>query len=254
MNEYEDDQEGFSLGSPSSRNDVLGSQVSTYRSIVTQTGATGPSDTVPIDKARKMINGDFYSSVQQVMESFSRIDQIEDEINSIEASTEILRTLEPLGIDLHLLGGYTSISSFVGTCSSPSAISEMNLPDDAYAEVVDDVVAVFCVKQHEAMMSSILESAGFQAIEVPGGEGSIPSMIQAADKERSELDVERQEIQSKINAWTEENGAELCVGLELLELDFSESEAPVKIAVTDHTFVIDGWITDDRSEEEENKK
>ncbi|DAC24616.1 MAG TPA: hypothetical protein D7H76_04655, partial [Candidatus Poseidoniales archaeon] len=66
------------------------------------------------------------------------------------ASTEILRTLEPLGIDLHLLRGYTSISSFVGTCSSPSAISEMNLPDDAYAEVVDDVVAVFCVKQHEA--------------------------------------------------------------------------------------------------------
>ena len=45
MNEYEDDQEGFSLGSPSSRNDVLGSQVSTYRSIVMQTGATGPSDT-----------------------------------------------------------------------------------------------------------------------------------------------------------------------------------------------------------------
>ena len=249
MNEYEDDQEGFSLGSPSSRNDVLGSQVSTYRSIVTQTGATGPSDTVPIDEARKMVDGDFYSSVQQVMESFSRIDQIEDEINSIEASTEILRTLEPLGIDIHLLGGYTSISSFVGTCSSPSAISEMNLPDDAYAEVVDDVVAVFCVKQHEAMMSSILESAGFQAIEVPGGEGSIPLMIQAADKERSELDEERQEIQSKINAWTEENGAELCVGLELLELDFSESEAPVKIAVTDHTFVIDGWITDDRSEE-----
>ena len=85
----------------------------------------------------------------------------------------------------------------------------MNLPDDAYAEVVDNVVAVFCAKQHEAMMSSILESAGFQAIEVPEGEGSIPSMIQAADIERSELDKERQEIQSKISAWTEDNGAEL---------------------------------------------
>ena len=70
MNEYEDDQEGFSLGSPSSRNDVLGSQVSTYRSIVMQTGATGPSDTVPLDEARNIVDGDFYSSVQQVMESF----------------------------------------------------------------------------------------------------------------------------------------------------------------------------------------
>ena len=249
MNDYADDQEGFRLGSPSSRNDVLGSQVSTYRSIVMQTGATGPNDTVPLNEARSIVDGDFYSSVQQVMESFSRVGQIEDEINSIEASVEILTTLEPLGIDAQLLGGYTSIASFVGTCSNPSAISEMNLPDDAYAEVSDDVVAVFCVKKHEAMMSSILESAGFQAIEVPQGEGSITSMIQTSIDERSVLDEERQEIQSKIEAWTKENGAELCVGLELLELDFSESEAPVKIAVTDHTFVIDGWITDDRSEE-----
>ena len=56
-------------------------------------------------------------------------------------------------------------------------------------------------------------------------------------------------IETKIQDWTEQHGAELCVGLELLEMDFSESEAPVKIAVTDHTFVIDGWVTDDRSKE-----
>ena len=95
INEYADDQEGFSLGSPSSRNDALGRQVSAYRSIVMQTGASGPSDTVPLDEARNIVDDDFYSSVQQVMDSFSRIDQIEDQINSIEANTEILRTLEP---------------------------------------------------------------------------------------------------------------------------------------------------------------
>ena len=76
MNDYADDQEGFRLGSPSSRNDVLGSQVSTYRSIVMQTGATGPNDTVPLNEARSIVDGDFYSSVQQVMESFSRVGQI----------------------------------------------------------------------------------------------------------------------------------------------------------------------------------
>lgn len=249
INEYADDQEGFSLGTPSSRNNSLGRQVSTYRSIVMQTGASGPSDTVSLDTARNIVDDDFSLSVEQVMESFTRIGQIEDQINSIEANTEILRILQPLNIDLQLLGGYTSIASFVGICTNPSAISEMNLPDDAYAEVVDDLVAVFCAKQHEAMMSSILESSGFQAIEIPEGNGSISSMIEAANSNQSQLKEERQAIQSEISAWTDENGAELCIGLELLELDFSESEAPVKIAVTDHTFVIDGWITDDRSEE-----
>ncbi|MFL2952852.1 MAG: V-type ATP synthase subunit I [Candidatus Thalassarchaeaceae archaeon] len=249
INDYADDQEGFTLGTPSSRNDTLGSQVSTYRAIVTQTGANGPTETVPLDEARSIVDNDFTSSVQQIMESFTRVGEIEDEINANESSVEILSVLEPLGIDLHLLGGYTSIVSFVGTCSSTSAITDMKLPDDAYAEVVDDLVAVFCSKQHGAMMSSILESSGFQAIEIPEGRGSISLMIDAANLARSKLDEERQEIQSRISEWTEENGAQLCVGLELLELDFSESEAPVKIAVTDHTFVIDGWITDDRSEE-----
>jgi V/A-type H+-transporting ATPase subunit I len=249
INDYADDEEGFALGTPSSRNDILGSQVSTYRAIVTQTGASGPTETVPLNEARSIVDDDFTSSVQQIMQSFTRIGQIEDEIKANEAGIEILTVLEPLGIDLDLLGGYTSIASFVGTCSSTSAITDMKLPDDAYAEVVDDLVAVFCSKQHGAMMSSILESSGFQAIEIPEGRGSISSIINAANLARSELDEERQEIQSKISAWTEENGTQLCVGLELLELDFSESEAPVKIAVTDHTFVIDGWITDDRSEE-----
>ena len=76
INEYADDQEGFSLGSPSSRNDALGRQVSAYRSIVMQTGASGPSDTVPLDEARNIVDDDFYSSVQQVMDSFPRIDPI----------------------------------------------------------------------------------------------------------------------------------------------------------------------------------
>ena len=39
VNEYEDDQEGFNLGTPSDNNDSIGNQLSTYRSIVSQTGA-----------------------------------------------------------------------------------------------------------------------------------------------------------------------------------------------------------------------
>ena len=99
------------------------------------------------------------------------------------------------------------------------------------------------------MISSVLESAGFQPLEIPEGEGAISELIEHVSESKKELSDELASIESKIEQWTGEHGAELCVGLELLEMDFSESEAPVKIAVTDHTFVIDGWVTDDRSEE-----
>ena len=102
INDYADDEEGFTLGNPSSRNDILGSQVSTYRAIVTQTGASGPIETVPLNEARSIVDDDFTSSVQQIMQSFTRIGQIEDEIKANEANVEILTALEPLGIDLEL--------------------------------------------------------------------------------------------------------------------------------------------------------
>ena len=249
INDYQDDKEGFSLGEPSTHNERLGSELSTYRSIVSQTGAVGPSETVQLTEARKMINSDFTESVENLVSIFTRIDEIDDEIKLSQAEIEILELLEPLGIELDLLTGYDSIESFVGTCVKPSVIMDINLPEDVLVTTNDEVVGVFSAKQHSAMLSSILESAGFQAIEIPEGQGDISVLIQNRVKALSTLQDEKMTLENQIKSWTDKNGADLCVGLELLEIDFSESEAPVKVAVTDHTFVIDGWITDDRSEE-----
>ena len=249
MNDYQDDQDGFNLGTPSENNDVLGNQLSTYRSIMAQTEAKGPKETVTLDEARNIINDDFTNTVESLVQMFSRMDEIRDEINNSSSEMEILALLEPLGIDLDLLGGYSSIASFVGVCLKPSLITEIKLPEGVLVANNQDLVAVFCTPQHQAMISSVLESAGFQPLEIPEGEGAISELIEHVSESKKELSDELASIESKIEKWTGEHGAELCVGLELLEMDFSESEAPVKIAVTDHTFVIDGWVTDDRSEE-----
>ena len=61
VNEYEDDQEGFNLGTPSDNNDSIGNQLSTYRSIVSQTGAKGPLEAVSMDYARQDNQSRFHS-------------------------------------------------------------------------------------------------------------------------------------------------------------------------------------------------
>ena len=155
MNEYEDDQEGFNLGTPSDNNDSIGNQLSTFRSIVSQTGAKGPSEAVSMDYARGTISQDFTTTVENLVHMFSRIDQIKDEMNNISGEIEVLTKLEPLGIDLDLLVGYSSITSFVGTCLKPSQITDMKLPEGVLTATNNDIVAVFCTPQHQAMMSSL---------------------------------------------------------------------------------------------------
>ena len=78
-----------------------------------------------MDYARGTISQDFTTTVENLVHMFSRIDQIKDEMNNISGEIEVLTKLEPLGIDLDLLVGYSSITSFVGTCLKPSQITDM---------------------------------------------------------------------------------------------------------------------------------
>ena len=92
MNEYEDDQEA-STSNSSDNNDSIGNQLSTFRSIVSQTGAKGPSEAVSMDYARGTISQDFTTTVENLVHMFSWIDQIKEEMNNISGEIEVLTKL-----------------------------------------------------------------------------------------------------------------------------------------------------------------
>ena len=70
------------------------------------------------------------------------------------------------------------------------------------------------------------------------------------DGVNAQTELSQEPFRSRLKFRIGQNNMGLSYGrTRTLEMDFSESEAPVKIAVTDHTFVIDGWVTDDRSKE-----
>ena len=56
-------------------------------------------------------------------------------------------------------------------------------------------------------------------------------------------------ISNDIESWSNEYGSSLACGLELLEREHDILTAPVKLAVSEHAFFVDGWIELSRSEE-----
>jgi V/A-type H+-transporting ATPase subunit I len=63
------------------------------------------------------------------------------------------------------------------------------------------------------------------------------------------LKAEKSSLSMEIDSWTSEFGSSLVCGLELLEREHDILTAPVKVAVSEHAFFIDGWIEMSRSEE-----
>ena len=97
---------------------------------------------------------------------------------------------------------------------------------------------------------SLLNQLGFQAINIPEGISGDPNqLIVDLRSQISELMAEKSLISDDIESWSNEYGSSLACGLELLEREHDILTAPVKLAVSEHAFFVDGWIELSRSEE-----
>ena len=179
-----------------------------------------------------------------------RIDVIDSELSSTSEEVNALQTLHPLDLDLDLLSGYESLTAFVGTVKDV-ARTESSAPDGIVIieGVKPAVAAVFCANASASAVQSELTEAGFAAIPVPEGEGPISVRLEGLSARRGELLAERSTLQEEVDAWAEDHGTSLLSGIELLERDMALALGPIRVAVSGHAFVVDGWIETARSEE-----
>ena len=110
-----------------------------------------------------------------------------------------------------------------------------------------DVVAVFVKNEDADSVSSALSEAGFAAIQLPEGSGDPASRMNELMNERLALQTESEGLSNSVSKWVDDNGEDLICGLEVLERDHELITSPVKVAVSAHAFVIDGWVEMDRS-------
>jgi len=243
--DYTGSEDGFSLGTPSDKADQIGRDLNKVRAAVSQIEVAEPTEMTSATSVRKSLDGELPEKVDSLLSHMSRIDEIDTVVTSKSEEEATLSAISPLGVDVELLTGYSSLTSFVGT------VNDVNAAKAAAANGIfingGDVIAVFVKNEDASETSSALQNAGFAAIQLPDGEGDADARINQLAGERVELLNERESLNSDVESWSLENGEELLCGLELLERDHDLKTSPVKVAVTDHAFVIDGWVEMDRA-------
>ena len=119
--DYDGSEEGFSLGSPNPSSEEVGKVLVRARSAASIISTDGPDNPVPQAPVRKSLSDELPSKIDELLQASSRMDDLENEISTLEEEMEGLSMVAPLGIDIELLGGYESISSFVGTVTDAVA-------------------------------------------------------------------------------------------------------------------------------------
>ena len=251
--EYDGTDDGFNLGTPKDESEMVGKRLTKLRSAASIVDYNGPKSPVSADKVRSELDGPLSDAVDALLEKSTRLDTVENSLSSLREEESIMELLSSLNLDVELLSGYSTLNTFVGVISGDSSEIQSQINDGLFFQGTingSKVVAVFVKSEQSNDIQSVLNQSGFQAINVPDGITGNPKQLMGEIKsEINKLSSEQSLITKDIESWSDEFGSSLACGLELLEREHDILTAPVKIAVSEHAFFIDGWIELSRSEE-----
>lgn len=249
--DYDGTEEGFSLGSPDSESEKVGKLLVKARSAASVVEIEGPESAIHPSKIRKLLSEDFPNKIDNLLDMQSRMDNLETEISSLGEEESTMELLASLGIDLELLTGYDSIESFVGIVTEPLQVESLGNSSVIFNSKNGkvNVVAVFTKIGNARQVNEKLEKVGFQPINLPPAEGAPSARLEEIRDAKKTLQKEKSNLEKSIESWVSSNGKDLACGLEILERDHDVHTAPTRVAVSEHAFIIDGWIEMKRSDE-----
>jgi V/A-type H+-transporting ATPase subunit I len=238
--DYRGEDETFHVGKPLPPAAVLSEDLLKLRSIANILAVKAPkkeAEEVRIDQLREKI----LSLELNITEEDEARKKAQTLIADLDRRIEELRPFAALGLPLEAYRGYETIAPLVGRIARE--VPEADL-EDLPAEVFDapGVIAVFTTKANVDRAQTILGKFGFAQLEIPPGEGSPTDLLEAAVADREKWQKRLEEIQGRLDTLREKYATFVVAAEEALEIEVDKAEAPLRFAVSDHTFVVDGWV------------
>ncbi|HJN55185.1 MAG TPA: V-type ATPase 116kDa subunit family protein, partial [Candidatus Poseidoniales archaeon] len=249
------DGEVLGLGSPNEDADDISRRLAMMRGCMSQLKSSPGSNLIRLDRVRESLSGSLSESMLSVSEDLTRLEDSSSELEQLAEQVELLERLDPLGLGLDLLQGYDSVSVNLGhvpllaqCLGAIHGLSEDTYVFDAPGKGKEGTLAVFCESSSAGVVEKLLSEHAFQSIAVPEGDGLISDRISSLKTRASELRAEQDGLRAALKTWNDENGAMLVGGIEVLESDFEIETAPVRVATSEHAFIIEGWVLTEESE------
>ena len=94
--DYDGSEEGFSLGSQNPSSEEGGKVLLRARSAASIVSTEGPDKPVSQAPIRKILSGDLPSRIDELLEASSRVDDLENEISSLQEEMDTLSMVVPV--------------------------------------------------------------------------------------------------------------------------------------------------------------
>jgi V/A-type H+-transporting ATPase subunit I len=143
--------------------------------------------------------------------------------------------------DLDLYRGYSRFVVFAGFVDREPSISVPHEMFFAKGKAKNFMVVIVPSDQRN-IVEGVLQEAGYQAVPVPEESGVPQERITFYTSQIALIKKEIEEINRKLDAIKEKHAEFLVACEEILKVRVEKTEAPLRFATTNQTFVADGWV------------
>jgi len=173
--------------------------------------------------------------------------RMEGLVQDLNRQIEDLRPFAALRLPLELLRGYDSLAVVVGRVTAEvRGLAAVVRESEAF--VAEGVIAVFVAKESAGPVREHLAKFGFAELDVPKADGNPADLLRRAEGDRDKWVARLSEIEERIAKLRDRYARFIVRTEERFQVEIEKAEAPLRFAVSDHSFVIDGWVPTARLE------
>ena len=167
--------------------------------------------------------------------------KIESLLGDLSRRIEELRPFAALRLPLELYRGYESIVVLAGRTAKAVEGFHAAFPGGELFQA-DGALAAFVPKDEADAVASFLSRFGFSQVEVPKGEGDPVKLLASAVAEEAKWRARLEDVQGRLEKLRERYASFVVAAEEALEVELEKAEAPLRFAMSEHSFVVDGWV------------
>ncbi len=239
--EHHEGEAGFSIGKPLPTAGELSYSLVRLRSVAAILGVEKAAKSEQEGLQLQELHARVMALELNISEEDSTRKKTQALLADLTRRIEELRPFAALGLPLDLYRGYENLTVLVGRVARDVAGFEEAVPRGQLFQA-PGVAAAFVATRAADAASGFLGRFGFSPVSVPAEGGDPTALLDAAVADEVKWRVRLKDVEGRLAKLREKYAGFVVAAEEALEVEVEKAEAPLRFAVSEHSFVIDGWV------------
>ena len=237
-------QEELEIGKPLPAASQASEILVKLRSIASVLQVEEPKGTAAMEPVAGDVREKILALELNISEEDAARKKVQSLLQDLDHKIEELTPFAQLPLTFEDYRGYENLEVLAG--KTPREITGLEkVTPEAEIFTVPGFLVVFVPKASAAAMRDALGQQGFTSVPIPEGQGHPRELLAESLAEKERWEKRLIEIDERLTTLRERYSTFLASAKVHLEIAVEKAEAPLRFAVTEHTFIVEGWVPEE---------